>query len=770
MNIILFIFIVLAATFIAGSVNNMVTVVTALDSYLDRAEVPDYLFALNDKDATEKYVRMLEKNSYHFRRQEMRGIDPAQVSVKGEKIEYENPVCFSRLEPECMIKIFDVHDRELTEVKEGEVYLTADMINTPKYGLEIGDPLEVTVDGRTRSFRIAGSVKDAILGSGMTGLTRVLVSDSDYEYFSGQNVQMYDFISVYTDDRAFMDRFNELGGTVVLDIDRDGIKTMYMMDMIIAVVMLSVSVCLILISMVILRFTIQFTMSEEFREIGVMKAIGINNMKIRGLYITKYFAISVVGGGLGLGFSMPLGKLMLKDLSQKMIVSGEGKYYLNVLCAVMVVAVVVLFCLFCTGKVRRFSPIDAIRNGENGERYSRKTILSLGRSGFSPIPFLAVNDILCGVRRFMAMILIFALGILLIIIPVNTINTLQSDHLITMCNMAECDHVISEEQVITTDARDREGMEMKLDDIRRRLRGNGVYADVFQEILFKMTITHNEKRSSSLASQGIGDVTADQYVYLKGTAPQNTDEVAITHRISDDIGADIGDTVEIKNGESVNKYVVTAIYQTMNNLGEGIRFHPDEELDYRYAMGCFSAQVRYTDDPGSEELSDRKAMLEEIAPGAKIYKPGEYVNVMTGDVAGQLQGIKQLVLLLVLGVNVLVTVLMVKSFITKEKGEIAMLKSIGFSNPSLVFWQTMRIGIVLLLAVAIGVLVGSPVSELTSGQAFKIMGAYSIKFDIVPYEVYVMYPACVFVVTLSAAALTAIQVRNISAAETSKAE
>ncbi|MDE7212160.1 MAG: hypothetical protein K2O03_12075 [Lachnospiraceae bacterium] len=45
MNAIVLIFIILAATFIASSVNNMFTITTALDDYFEMAEVPDYWFA-----------------------------------------------------------------------------------------------------------------------------------------------------------------------------------------------------------------------------------------------------------------------------------------------------------------------------------------------------------------------------------------------------------------------------------------------------------------------------------------------------------------------------------------------------------------------------------------------------------------------------------------------------------------------------------------------------------------------------------------------------
>ena len=58
--------------------------------------------------------------------------------------------------------------------------------------------------------------------------------------------------------------------------------------------LLMVSLIFVAVAFVILRFTIAFTLSEEFREIGVMKAIGIRNLKIRSLYLVKYAALSVM--------------------------------------------------------------------------------------------------------------------------------------------------------------------------------------------------------------------------------------------------------------------------------------------------------------------------------------------------------------------------------------------------------------------------------------------------------------------------------------------
>lgn len=768
MNIILLVFIILATTFIASGANNVVSVMTALDSYFEKAEVPDYWIGMNDYKECEKFERFAEANQYEYRCLKHIQINPNDIKVNGKNFEYANTTLISDLKNST--KLFDKNDHEITKVRDGEIYVTTELFYSDRYNLKQGDTIEITAYGKTKKFKLKGCTKDAMFGSSMVGMTRILMSENDYAYFETEQETIWYDLVVYTTDSHFMDKVNDNNFNSVFTESKSIIKAIYIMDMVTAAVMLIVSICLIIISMVILRFTINFTMSEEFREIGVMKAIGITNGKIRRLYIFKYFAISFVGSLIGLVLSFPFGTLINQNLSRNMIVSNSGYIVLNVFCAVLTASIVVLFCYFCTRKIKSFSPIDAIRNGENGERYERKGIISLGKSKFPPVLFMAVNDIFSGIRRFIVMILIFTLGILLILIPINTINTLKSDNLISWFNMANCNHVISQEMFFDVSKDNEKMIDNDLNDVKKILLENDISADVFQEIIFRMTISHNEKKMTSVAFQGKGDVTTDMYSYLKGSPPENNNEVAISHIVADNIDAEIGDTVEIKSGDTTKKYIVTALYQSMSNMGEGIRFYQEESIDYNFAAGCFGIQIKYMDHPDSSELARRKDILKKAFPNAKVYSSGEYINEMIGDIAGQLESMKILILAIVLCINILVTVLMVKSFITKEKGEIGMLKAIGFKDSSLIAWQTIRIGIVLVIAIILGTIFSTPVSKFSSGQVFKIMGAQSIEFTIKPLQVYVLYPLLVFGVTIIAGMLTALQIRKISASETSNIE
>ena len=281
MNVILLIFITMAATFIASSANNLFTISTALDSYFEKANVPDYWFATSDEKAIKSFETFAEDNDYFYSCTELLQIDPVNVNISGDQFEYGNSLCLSTING---TKVFDRNSNELTQVNDGEIYVTAEIFNSDENNFYEGCKIVVEADGVKKEFTLKGYIKDALFGSAMIGMTRFLVSENDFKLFCSEQADIMDSIGVYTDDTEFMDKFYNLDLQMIMNMNYSGIKRMYIMDMLIAAVVLIVSICLILISMVILHFTINFTMSEEFREIGVMKAIGITNNKIRELF------------------------------------------------------------------------------------------------------------------------------------------------------------------------------------------------------------------------------------------------------------------------------------------------------------------------------------------------------------------------------------------------------------------------------------------------------------------------------------------------------
>ena len=72
------------------------------------------------------------------------------------------------------------------------------------------------------------------------------------------------------------------------------------------------------------------------------------------------------------------------------------------------------------------------------------------------------------------------------------------------------------------------------------------------------------------------------------------------------LGAKVGDTVTLAIDGEDKEFIVTASYQSMNNLGESGRFHQDYETDDRGISTAFAFQADFKDDPDAEEISPKQ--------------------------------------------------------------------------------------------------------------------------------------------------------------------
>ena len=767
MNIILFIFIVMATTFISSSINNLLSITNAMDNYIEKSEASDFsVLIFNNEEKKKVMQNFLSQNDVKNVKKEI------SLYLYSKDFSFEKDFDFDCTTPLILnsaengnYKVFDEDNNEIKSVADGEMYMSS--VFMKRFGFNIGDSIVLNGNDYSRKFTITNTYKDIIFNSEMIGMNKFLISENDLQDIFNSN--LFDEFSIYGIDTENVEElsqeFTKSEVSAVIALDHSMLKAEYIMDMVTAGVMLIVSIFLIVISIVILRFTIVFTLTEEFREIGVMKAIGITNTKIRGLYCIKYLGMSIVGAVLGTACGVPFGKMLINEVSKNILIETNIDYVINVLCGLIVIAIIMMFCFIATGKLRKISPIDAIRNGSNGERYKGKGILRLSKIKMSPVTFLSLNDIFSGLRSFGVLIITFTIGVILIIVPVNTANTLSSDNLISWFSMIKSDVYLSDE-MIDNKIKTRESISNKLDEVKKELADNDIPAEVFQECLFRYNVSKGEKTCSATAAQNI-KTKSDDYIYTSGTAPQNQNEIAITHLISEKIKAKIGDTIYIKIYGEERSFVVSAIYQSMLNMGEGIRFHQAYPLDYSNIMGLLAVQIKYTDSPSESVKDERMEEIQKIYPDMKTFTGGKYVSDMIGV---SIDSMIQLIIIVVLCINALVTVLMVKSFITREKGEIGMLKAIGFDDNAIIKWHTIRIGIIVVISIILGTLISNPIAQISSGEIFKIMGASSMEFDVRALEVYVIYPLMVLIVTLIASFLTAQQIRKISASETSNIE
>lgn len=773
MNIILLLFIILATMFVSSSVNNIINVTTALDSYFEMANVPDYMMLIMNKslavdiDETISEARAVD----HYSVENVLNLPADNFIFEDEDIVVSgNQVIHS----DVSLNYFLPDGSILETVEPGEVYMTEGKADA--LGLNIGDKLTIELEDATHEFVLAGKIKDALLGSNTSNFTRYIISEEDFDSFlsiEGTNEDYgVSFVYIYSSDmEAVLSQIKPLVDNSASTMDRTMMEFMYIFDMMLVGILLVVSIILIIIAFVVLRFTITFTLSEEFREIGVMKAIGIGNFKIRGLYIVKYAALSVIGACIGLVFSFPFGEMLMSVSSQSIIMGNQSPILVNILCAVLVIAVILLFCYGCTGKVKKMSPIDAIRNGQTGERFRKKSVMSLGKSKFPATSFLALNDIVSSPKRYGIVTFTFFLCLSLMLILSATVTTMNSGSLVTAFGWADCDIYLDSkiyEECMQEDG--HENLENHLEEIEQTLAENGIPAMCYQEVMFNLPVVFEENESNINIYHGTG-TTMDMYEYTEGTAPQNTDEIAITGISAEELNATIGDTITIRTVDGDKEYMITAYFQAMNSFGNGIRLHSEEEINYIQALGSSSTQITFTDHPDNKEIEKR---MEEIRGIFPEYGEIETCAEATADMLGvteTLAAVKSLIVILTIVLAALITVLMERSFIAKEEGEIALMKAVGMRNGKIYAYHTLRFLFVGMIAVIIGEILAMPLTHLCIDPIFKMMGMeIAVDYVINPVEMYLMFPLVILVTTTVSAFLTSLYTRKIKSSDTANIE
>lgn len=769
MNFIFAAFVMLATAFIGSSTRSLNATTGGLEGYFDKAGVGDYMISVGSEDVDELEKFLEDSDNIRSYSQSGSNLLTSKDYVTlsgGEEINYSFTICVTAPKTDGQ-KYFDAEKQEIVQVEQGECYLPYSLMEGA--GLQEGDQITVTIGDTSRIFTVAGEMMDAVMGGEFISMKRILMSTEDYDILrdaaldAGMEEYFFYMIDNMGDEQKFVNEFYASGLATLTSFNRDTLGMTYVMDMIIAVIFVVVSIVLIIIALVVLRFTVSFTMEQEYREIGILKALGIRNGSIRLLYLSKYIVLTLAGSAAGMGVGLLLENVMMAGASRRIMLVESDSILLQIFPVLAVLAVVLLFGCICTGRVNRISPVAAMRAGAEGESFSRSSPMALNGTGAMPLPFfMALNDILSEVKKFTMMILIFTLGILMINIPLSAVSTLRSDEIILLMNMAKCDGaMIREDPALISQT--KKDLEQELDGIEEKLKDGGIGARAFREVLFRYTLSFEDNMASSIAVQGLHTDTAE-YLYFSGAAPELANEIAVTSPVAEKLGAHIGDTVNIMIGDENREFMITALYESLSNMGEGVRFSENAVLDYTEKGGAMGIQFALEEDPDAGETEQKLAEIRELFPEYEVMSCEEFADDTIG-VSGMLDSVSRVILAIVLAVNALIAVLMVRSFISRERSDIALLKSMGFPDGTLILWQGLRISLVLIISTVLGSVLTLPMSDWILSPVFGMMGTSRITIVIDPMMSYCVYPLTVLAVTTVFALFSALQITKIKARE-----
>ena len=120
--------------------------------------------------------------------------------------------------------------------------------------------------------------------------------------------------------------------------------------------------------------------------------------------------------------------------------------------------------------------------------------------------------------------------------------------------------------------------------------------------------------------------------------------------------------------------------------------------------------------------------------------------------------------------DLMISVLMEKTFINSEKNEIALLKAVGFKESSLIKWHILRFSIVILLAMLVAAVVSGPVTLFVSKPIFLGLGIHKISAKCNYLNILLLYPALVLFISAVSVHLTSCGIRRIKCSDANNIE
>lgn len=625
----------------------------------------------------------------------------------------------------------------MVDVRKGEIGVP--IYYMQKYNLRIGDKIWVDKNKNELEFTISAFVRDVQMNPSIVSSKRFVISNEDFERIKRNFRKSEYLIEFQLTDVNKINEFQNLYESSNLpqkgpSITYSLFKTLNSLtDGIIAAVLIIISALLMLIAMLCIRFTITTSMEEDYREIGVMKAIGITSKDIQKLYVTKYVVISAGGCICGYILSLFVTKIFTSNITLYMGAADKSILHnvVSLIITTLLFLVVILFCRIILRKFRGITAIDALQSRNKLGIRKRRNSFSLNRSKSKNINiFIGIQDVIKRFKLYRVLSIVLIIAVFMIVVPVNFLYTIQSPKFVNYMGTGKSD--------IRIDLQQTENIEKRFKDVISYLQNDDEvekYA-TFVTSTFKMVSADGTHENLHVE---VGDFTQFPLDYMQGRAPKNEDEIALSYINANELKKNVGDKVFLFVEGKEKALTISGIYQDVTNGGKTAK------ASFSYNKENILWYVVNVDLKLNVGLQEKVKEYKQNFSSAKITDTDDYLTQTLGETIKQLRLVTQVAILIAILISVLITAMFFKMLLAKDSFQILIMKSIGFSSKDIRIQYVTRSIVIVLIGIVTGTVLAATFGEMLVSWLGSFMGAAHIKFVVNPIVSYVICPAILFI-------------------------
>ncbi len=755
-SLITVVFVTCAAMLISLAIVLSINLLGAIDTLMTKAQTPHFMQMHSGDLDMNRLSDFANQNNMveDFQVLEFLNVDGAKIIINGNSLADSVQDNGFSVQSEKFDFLLDLSGNVIT-VKDGEIYVPIVYMKDDR--AKIGDQITI---GETK-LTVAGFLRDSQMNSNLCLSKRFLVSANDYIKIKKQgNVEyliefrLKDLDQLSTFENAYtIEGLGANGPTItyplfkMLNAVSDGIM--------ISIIFL-ISVLVVIVSLLCIRFTLLTKIEEEYQEIGVMKAIGLRSWDIKKIYLAKYALVAGVGSALGFTLSLLFKGMLLENIRLFMGEAKSGPFAL----IIEIIGVFIVFFIivaYVSGVLRRFkkiSAVKAIRFATNEDGFKGADDFYLSKNKVLPTNiFLGIKDILTRTKLYITMLVVLVLCTFIMIVPKNLYTTVSSKDFIRYMGIGSCAIRIDIQQVDNVLEKS-----MAIENYIQKDKDITKYA-LFTTKTFDVI---TEDGSKTKIKVELGNHTVFPIEYVNGRAPQEENEIALSVINSNELSKGVGNDLTLFVHGQEKKLRVSGIYSDVTNGGKTAKaIFEDNQAETMWCV--INIEVK------DQSLIGKKAS--EYATSfdyAKVSDINTYVFKIFGQVISSVKKATYTGTAISLIMILLITLLVMKMLIVRDRYSITVLKAIGYRNSDIMTQYVSRSACIIILSIFFGALLANTLGKVFIGGMISMFGATSFAFTINPISVYLLCPIMVASTAVIATLVSASNIEKIKISDSIK--
>jgi len=628
--------------------------------------------------------------------------------------------------------VYDINDqRDLSEWKlvDGELNRNGDAIYLPNVfrtdaGYEIDDTITFDfVPDTTRTFTVAGYIEN-IYSGGMVGAHTVFVNTKTFEDLLEDHQESKVSVIYANDLESFaeielrlLETMPELGGAGpftafgILDLE---LMTNARTEMAGMVSMMTTIVAFIIVgvSLLVVRFTIVNSIEDNISNIGSLQAVGYTNGQILLSFVLQYglIVVTAVLASILPAYALlfPIGDVLSGQSG--LIWQPSIDLSTSLFAGSILVAIVLFVASLASRKVRKVTPVQALRDGSSTRSFKRNPF-ALDKTGMPLNLALSMKTVFQGIRQssmmtFILITLSFTATIAVILFYNSAINISTFEQIpgIERSDAALAFMPDEDMGALATEISNHEDVYFAQFFASERIVVDDIMVTAFGMDDYSYRVTNN--------------------IY-QGYFPENEEGITLSVLLANELEKEIGDQIVI--GDDNASFEVVGIAQGMEGgsffaylTTEGKRvINPDYDPImlhiYLHPEADSAAFVEELEDLYGDQTFLIVDMAEIFAVGA-------------GSFAAIFAAVGAAILVSAAAIVILVLYFVIASSIVRRSRELGIQKAIGFTTKDLMS----QISMAFVLPIVVGVITGSILGALAlnplMGAAMSEMGVMTANF------------------------------------------